>query len=196
MAGTMTKAGEPNRLRSGQRPQRETGENPMNGLLNCFPRTGHVVWLGVRSRRRGAIELCESVTAVADAGLVGDHYRTRSAGKRQVTLIQAEHLAVVGALLDEAPIDPARLRRNIVVSGINLLAMKDRRFRIGDAVFEGSGLAHPCSRMEEELGLGGYNALRGHGGLTARVIVGGLIRIGDAVGCLDECASSGNGQVP
>jgi len=165
----------------GERPHRLVTENPIETLVSCFPRTGRVLWLGVRPQRRGAIDLCEAVEAVAGVGLAGDHYRSRNAGKRQVTLIQAEHLAVVGALLDEAPIDPIRLRRNIVVSGISLLALKDRRFRIGDAVFEGSGLAHPCSRMEEELGPGGYNAMRGHGGLTARVIGGGLVRIDDAV---------------
>lgn len=88
--------------------------------------------------------------------------------------------------MNETPVDPARLRRNIVVAGINLLALRACRFRIGDAVFEGSGLAHACSRMEEELGPGGYNAMRGHGGLTARVIRGGLIRVGNSVSYFDQ----------
>jgi MOSC domain-containing protein YiiM len=68
-----------------------------------------------------------------------------------------------------------------VVEGVNLLALKGRRFRIGAALLEHSGECHPCSRMEEEFGPGGYNAVRGHGGVTARVIEGGAIRLGDAL---------------
>jgi len=68
-----------------------------------------------------------------------------------------------------------------VVAGINLLALKDCRFAIGAALLEWSGECHPCSRMEEILGPGGYHAVRHHGGITARVLEGGAIRIGDPV---------------
>jgi MOSC domain-containing protein YiiM len=67
------------------------------------------------------------------------------------------------------------------VEGINLLALKGKVFRVGEAVFEYSGECHPCSRMEESLGSGGYNAMRGHGGITAKVIKDGIIGLGDAV---------------
>lgn len=156
-------------------------ERPLEALLNCFPRDGRVCWIGLRPARRAPMIAVDQVTAQAGIGLDGDHYGGRRNGKRQVTLIQAEHLAPIGALMREAAIDPARLRRNLVVEGINLLALNGRRFRVGGALFEGSGLAHPCSRMEEELGAGGYNAMRGHGGLTAQVLEGGPICIGDAV---------------
>jgi MOSC domain-containing protein YiiM len=118
-------------------------------------------------------------------GLLGDRYQGRAGGARQVTLVQAEHLAAIGAYLGLAPVLPERLRRNLVVSGLNLLALKGRRFRIGAAVLEMTGECHPCSRMEEEFGPGGYNAVRGHGGITARALEGGAVMLGDAVSRLD-----------
>ena len=91
--------------------------------------------------------------------------------------------------LGREQVAPEDVRRNVVVRGINLLALKGRRFRIGTALLEASGECHPCSRMEEILGAGGYNAMRGLGGITARVIEGAPIRIGDPVVVLAEAQS-------
>jgi len=123
----------------------------------------------------------ESVQIDLDKGLQGDRFNGSPGNPRQVTLIQQEHLDVIAACLNRGPVPPSLLRRNIVVSGINLLALKDKRFRIGDAVLEYSGLCHPCSNMESRLGAGGYNAMRGHGGITARVCEAGRVRLKDAV---------------
>ncbi|HEY4043591.1 MAG TPA: MOSC domain-containing protein, partial [Rhodopila sp.] len=100
---------------------------------------------------------------------------------RQVTLIQAEHLTAIASYLGRAPIDAGLLRRNFVVQGVNLHALKDRSFRLGSARLQATGECHPCSRMEEMLGRGGYNAVRGHGGITARVIIAGRVNIADTL---------------
>ena len=142
-----------------------------------FPRAGRVEWIGVRPARHVPVEQVTEVLAT-DGGLLGDHY---GGGMREVTLIQAEHLPAVASLVGVPRVDPALVRRNIVVAGINLVALKDRRFRIGEALLAYSGPCHPCSRMEEALGAGGYNAMRGHGGITARVLERGTLRVGDAV---------------
>ena len=113
-----------------------------------------------------------------EAGLVGDHGR---AGKRAVTLIQAEHLPVIAALSGHAHIAPEQLRRNLVVSGLNLLAIRKGPLQIGEAIIDLQGPCPPCSRMETELGPGGYNAMRGHGGWYASVIRPGRISSGAVV---------------
>jgi MOSC domain-containing protein YiiM len=150
-------------------------------LMLRFPREGKLEWIGLRSRYRAPVESVGQVQALAGQGLAGDHAAAGGDGKRQVTLIQLEHLRVVAQLMDRDSVDPGVLRRNLVVSGINLLALRDCLFAIGDVVLVGTGPAAPCSRMEEALGPGGLNAMRGHGGITARILEGGTLRVGDAV---------------
>ncbi len=159
----------------------------MRALMARFPRSGRLVWIGVRGRRRRPVLVVEEALAQTGIGLLGDHYRPGAKGSRQVTLIQAEHLPVIAALCGRIGLDPSVLRRNLVVSGINLLALKGVCFRVGAALLEGTGWCEPCSRMEEVLGPGGYNAMRGHGGLTARVLEGGPLRLGDAVVAPEPC---------
>lgn len=126
------------------------------------------------------MQVVSEVEATTESGLQGDRYQGRS-GDRQVSLVQAEHLNVVASCLGRDDVAADLLRRNIVVRGINLLALKNKTFRIGTAEFEMTGLCHPCSRMETLLGPGGYNAMRGHGGITARVVTSGIISLHDAV---------------
>lgn len=152
----------------------------LHDLLDNLPQIGTVRWIATRPQRGATMQVVNAVEAVAEKGLTGDRYASRN-GKRQVTLIQWEHLAVIGGLLGQAAVAPELLRRNIAVSGINLLALKNKQFTIGDAILEYTGLCHPCSQMETRFGPGGYNAVRGHGGITARVIQSGIIRLDDRV---------------
>ena len=155
-------------------------DSELGRLFGQFPRAGRVQWIGLRPARDVPMQQVDSVEAEAGGGLVGDRYKGGS-GKRGVTLVQAEHLPVIAALSGHGEIEPATLRRNLLVSGIPLVALKGRRFRIGEVLLEGTDACDPCSRMEAALGPGGYNAMRGMGGLCARILEGGTIRAGDEV---------------
>jgi MOSC domain-containing protein YiiM len=160
-------------------------DSPLGRLMANLPRAGRVEWIGLRPRRDVPMLEVVDAQALAGKGLVGDRYASDS-GNRGMTLIQAEHLPAIAALSGHAQVAPALLRRNVVVSGIALVALKGRRFRIGELLLEGVDECAPCSRMEDALGPGGYNAMRGHGGLCARILEGGRFRVGDAVTALAQ----------
>jgi len=150
-------------------------------LVEKMPQTGKVTVIAVRKERKVQPTSLSAVLATSEAGLEGDHFSSSYSKKRQVTLIQQEHLDTVKSIMKMDVLDPMITRRNIVVEGINLLALKDQKFRIGTVIMQGTGYCHPCSRMEESLGEGGYNAMRGHGGITAEILEDGEILVGSEV---------------
>jgi MOSC domain-containing protein YiiM len=157
-------------------------QDSISTLTQQFPVNGELVWIGIRPARKQIMLSVEEILVDCQRGLIGDHY-AGSSGKRQLTLFQWEHLAVLESFVGEN-ITPGMLRRNLVIRGINLTSLKKQTFQIGSAVFKTTGLCHPCSRMETVLGLGGYNAMRNHGGITAQIIQSGQIKIGDELSVL------------
>ncbi len=157
---------------------------PLHALRAPPAVAGRVEAIVVRDSPRQPARRIERTLARAGIGLADDRLGQRGQADlstRQVTLIQHEHLPVIAQLARVPSVDPVGLRRNLVISGINLLALKNVRLRIGEALLELVGPCHPCSRMEEAIGRGGYAAMRGHGGMTARVLEDGAIAVGDAL---------------
>ncbi|MBS0249854.1 MAG: MOSC domain-containing protein [Proteobacteria bacterium] len=147
---------------------------------------GRLVWIGLRPSHKAPMLTPASALFVAEHGIDGDCYRTQRNGPRQVTLIAAEDIAAIASFMGKDDVSPELLRRNLVTRGINLNALKGQRIQIGQIVLEVSGECAPCSQMEANLGAGGYNAVRGRGGLTARIITGGEVRLGDAIDRVDD----------
>jgi MOSC domain-containing protein YiiM len=158
-----------------------TPGTPLAQLMAAPMRPGKVIWIGLRPARRAEMVAVEEGRLDLSEGLVGDRYKSATTGNRHLTVIQAEDLAAIASYVGLAEVGPELLRRNVVTRGINLRALKGREFRLGQAVLKMTGDCHPCSRMEETLGVGGYNAVRGHGGITAKVLQGGVFRLGDDI---------------
>lgn len=157
-----------------------TPGSKLRTLMDAPVRPGQIRWIGLRPARHAPMIVVDDAALDPQAGLLGDHYSGRS-GARHLSLIAEESIAAIAAYLGRDALPPELLRRNVVVAGMNLLALKERRFRLGTARLEYAGDCHPCSRMETLLGPGGYNAVRGHGGILARVLEPGAIRRGDAL---------------
>lgn len=150
---------------------------PMAALLARHAGPGRVEWIGVRPARLAEVRAVDEAL-LTGRGLEGDH---ASGGLRAVTLIQAEHLPVIAALAHIGTVAPETLRRNILVSGLNLSALRGSVVTLGEAQLRITGPCAPCSRMEAALGPGGYNAMRGHGGWCAEVVREGRVAVGDGV---------------
>lgn len=149
--------------------------------LNDMP-PGTLSWIGLRPERKAKMTIVARANALATLGLEGDRRCASSPGSgRQVTLINQEHIDVIARLMGLASIAPEQLRRNLVVTGINLQALRHQRFRIGEAEFEANAHCHPCLRMEQNLGKGAVAAMLGHGGICAKIITSGAIAVGDRV---------------
>jgi len=142
-----------------------------------------VVHIFVASKRGAPMSAQQSVEAIAEAGLTGDRYseeKNRRSPDYQVTLIELENIQAF-TQASGLPLTPEMPRRNIITSGIRLNELCGKRFRVGRARFEGLELCEPCSLFAKRTHCEVLKFFVGKGGLRARIVSGGEIRVGDAI---------------
>jgi MOSC domain-containing protein YiiM len=125
----------------------------------------------------------QSVEALAEGGLTGDRYseaKNRRSPDYQVTFIELESIEAFTQATG-LPLTPDMPRRNIVTSGIRLNGLSGKRFKIGRARFEGLELCEPCNLFAKRTHRQILQFFVGKGGLRARIVSGGEIRVGDAI---------------
>jgi MOSC domain-containing protein YiiM len=122
----------------------------------------------------------ESVNAVAGKGLEGNRYYDEGRPEAELTLIEAEALE---ALESEhgISVDGARSRRNVLTRGVRLNDLVGKRFRVGPLECRGIELCEPCAHLESLTAPGVIKGLVHRAGLNAEILVGGVLRPGDAV---------------
>jgi MOSC domain-containing protein YiiM len=146
---------------------------------------GEIIWIGARPARDQPMLAVNAAQIVLKRGLIGDRYgkKPTSAGKRELSLISAEAIAELARRLgiaDATQLYP-QTRRNIVVRGIDLTQLMTETFELGECQLQGSGSCDPCLRMNLAFGAAGLQAMQGLGGITARVLRPGIIRLGDCL---------------
>ena len=146
---------------------------------------GILEWIGVREKDKD-IKSVDEVIAIENLGLEGDKITLKKSKKRQVTLMQKEHISVILSLAQEDDQDKINniqyyFKRNLLISNYNIHNLKGKLFTIGEAKFLGTGDCKPCKKIENILGKKMLDAMQGMGGITAAVEQSGRIKISDKI---------------
>ena len=157
---------------------------------------GRVVSLHVAPEASAPMQTVNEARAVPGRGLEGDRYfleagfysKTPSVGGREVTLIEVEAVeALFSGVVDAdgqtlgIKLTPAQTRRNIATSGVPLNHLVDREFRVGGVLMRGTRLCEPCLHLEELTQRPVMHSLLHRGGLRARILTEGVIRVDDVI---------------
>jgi MOSC domain-containing protein YiiM len=150
---------------------------------------GQVEAIHIASTGGAPMQALREVEAVVGAGLAGDRYsaglgfysaRPTDPGAREVTLFEAEVLELLSSE-HGIELSVAEHRRNVTTRGVRLAGLLGHRFRVGDVLLEGVKDCPPCEHLEELVSKPVLRPLVSRGGLRARVLAGGTIRLGDAI---------------
>ena len=121
----------------------------------------------------------QSVALVARRGIEGDRFFDfKEDYKGQITFFSESTVEAVKNDLGHSEATALLFRRNVVLSGVDAEDLIGKRFRIGELEFTGSCEAAPCFWMDEAVGDGTHEFLKGRGGLRARIIKGGSLALG------------------
>jgi len=121
----------------------------------------------------------ETVQCVTGKGLVGDRYQEAEVGhKRQITFFDLEVHRDLCRQFEGAAVESEVYRRNVVIEGVDLNSLIGKRFRLGGVLFEGVEECRPCYWMDSAFGPGAEEAMRGRGGLRARILEDGTLQKG------------------
>jgi len=133
-----------------------------------------------KGRENNGVVSRESVTCTAGKGIVGDRYYGHSKDyKGQITFFADEVAAAMQKHFNVDDLDRSAMRRNVLVSGVDLNSLIGKRFRIGELILTGSEECAPCFWMNEAVREGVHEWLKGKGGLRCRIEKSGTLKIGD-----------------
>ena len=130
----------------------------------------------------GGVDRRDLLEVRAGHGIVGDRYAGRPAHRdAQVTVIAVEALEALADELGSGPLDPLATRRNVVLRGAEVEALRGRPFRLDDVLLAGGRPANPCAWLDLALTPGAHRGLRGRAGIRCAARSDGVLRLGPAV---------------
>jgi MOSC domain-containing protein YiiM len=120
----------------------------------------------------------ERVECVAGKGLSGDRFFDfKNDYKGQVTFFAAEVFEDICQKFGVSGKSPGVARRNVVTRGVDLNSLVGKEFEVQGVVFLGMAECSPCHWMNESIAPGAEGALHGRGGLRAKILTDGELRV-------------------
>ena len=149
-------------------------------VLDIFLSRGHDFFGRYgKSRKRHEVSSVKSVECVAGRGLVGDRfYGYKAEYPGQITFLSREVIDEVIESLGLESLDVSRFRRNVIILGVDLNDLIGSLFEIDGVLFEGARECSPCFWMDQAIGEGAEELLKGRGGLRCRILETGTLSKG------------------
>ena len=147
---------------------------------------GVVEGIYVAGEGSATMERVEEARTVEGCGIEGDRYCegtgfwTPYGDVCEVTLIESEDLDYIQGELGIS-VGYGEHRRNIVTGGIRLGDLRRKRFWVGETLLEYDRPRPPCRHVQDLSEPGMTRALRGRGGICARVVRAGTVRTRDVI---------------
>lgn len=141
--------------------------------------TGLLTAIHIAPATEAPMEARDSVQVDTGRGIPGDRYYGLDPDEA-VTLVEEQAVKEAASGAGVAYM-PGATRRNFTIADRSLNDLIGQRFTLGEVLLEGTRLAHPCHWMEETIGPGAQELLKNRGGIRARVLRGGTVRVGDTL---------------
>ena len=158
-------------------------------ILHLYISDGHN-YVGHHGRPPGEHEIIEvaEIRCVAGHGIEKDRYfGHKDDFKGQITFFADEVYQDLRARFSEHEVPPSAFRRNVITRGSDLNELIGKEFEVQGVRFFGTEECRPCYWMNRAFAPGAEEAMQGRGGLRARIITDGVLRVGGA----DQPAQAG-----
>lgn len=122
----------------------------------------------------------QEMELVAGSGIRGDRFFDyKKDYKGQVTFFSYEVWEALCRQLHVQDRDPSVFRRNLISSGVDLNQLIGKEFAVQGIRFLGISECSPCYWMDQAFAPGAEAALKGNGGLRAKILDSGVLKVPD-----------------
>jgi MOSC domain-containing protein YiiM len=173
--------------------------------MSCAMRLLHLYfspehnYFGHHGQTAGTAPMLEvpELKLVAGQGIEGDRFfGYKPDYKGQVTFFDHQRYLELCERFQVWDRPSSVFRRNIITEGQDLNALIGKEFEVQGVHFMGMAECSPCHWMDQAFHPGTEAALKNHGGLRARILTDGVLRVDRETGTGEDGGGGGRAEAP